>query len=143
MATAGDAPALQFPHDFAEKPRSAIDETGVKLNELGASLKFLPRRRRVADSPRSDYWNGGSRNNFTHQCGRSFAQWRSTQAAFLIYLRRNRRMIKRGVCRNDSRHLVLFTNCQDCFQLSGRDIRRNFHDYWSWNWCWFIADGMQ
>src|SRR5262245_7857180 len=81
---AGDAPALQSIHDFSQKLRAAVNETGVKLNQLCARLKFFARRFAVENSSRSNHWNCGSSSNFTQQCSRLASKWRSAQPACLI-----------------------------------------------------------
>src|SRR5207247_1683690 len=62
-AMAGGPPALQIFDNFANQSRPAINESGIKLNKLRASLKFLPRRFRIANSTRSDHRNCGFCNN--------------------------------------------------------------------------------
>src|SRR6516225_4580180 len=99
---------LQGVADLAQKLRAAVNETGVKLNQLCARLKFFARRFAVENSAGSNHWNCGSSSNFTHQCSRLASKWRSTQPARLIQLRRNRGVIQRGVSSDDSRHAVLF-----------------------------------
>src|SRR6266513_558587 len=71
-------------HDFAQKWRTAINESGVQLNKLRASLKFSPRRFCVANSTGRDHWNCGFCHDITEQYGGFFAQGRSAQAAFLV-----------------------------------------------------------
>src|SRR6185369_6326987 len=116
---AGDALALQAVHNFPQKLRAAVNQPGVKLNQLCARLKFLTRRFRVENSTGSDHRNCRSSSNFTHQCGRFVSEWRSTQAACLIELLRNRGVVQRGVRGDDSRDAVLFADSEDGFQFSG------------------------
>src|SRR5881628_2051131 len=75
--------------DFAKKSRPAINESGVKLNELCAGLKFLHRRFCVENSTGSDHRNTGLPNNLAQQRCRFFTQRRSAQAALFIQRRRN------------------------------------------------------
>src|SRR5262245_50253319 len=115
---AGVVLALQAIHDFAQKPGAAVNETGVKLNQRCARVKFFSRRFRVENSAGSDHGDCRSSSNFTHQCGRFVSEWRATQPAGLIQLRRYEGVIQCCVRSDDSRHAVRFTNSEDGFQLS-------------------------